>query len=309
MPAGPVPDPGDPSVRHEIRRDGDRLTFETHVGGETRRADVRFLIGSGDKGLTPVGVDQEGQVRELRLSHYPGLGWDRTTGQPEQPDLADGFVGRTLSSEAERRCVGCHTTDFHAAATGTTPAGHDRAIGCEKCHGPGANHLIAVDRGLPDLAIGRPRLASAEQIINLCGQCHRPPNDAMVGDVGDANSVRFQAATLVRSACYARTGTLDCITCHDPHRDASPDRSFYESICLACHSSPDAKLGPLATGSRRPVDPESLLEPSKRVLCASGASLGCIDCHMPQVSSAMLHTPFTDHHIRVHPATSRAAPP
>ena len=33
------------------------------------------------------------------------------------------------------------------------PVGQDRGIGCERCHGPGLNHVKSVRSGYPELAI------------------------------------------------------------------------------------------------------------------------------------------------------------
>ena len=52
----------------------------------------------------------------------------------------------------------------------------------------------------------------------------------------EPDSIRFQATTLTWSRCYAQSrGELDCVTCHDPHRDAETSASFYEVKCLDCH--------------------------------------------------------------------------
>lgn len=300
LPDRPLPDPHNPSVQHSISREADKLIVRTKLDDQVRQAVVAYMVGSGDKGVTLLGVEPDGTTRELRLSHYPQEGWDRTTGQDETPDTPDGYLGRPLAADAQRRCLTCHTTDFRAAASGEGPASHDRAIGCEKCHGPGGNHLLAMERGFAEPAIARPRLASAEQTIGLCGQCHRPLNNGEPPPE-DPASVRFQAASLVRSACYTKSpGSFDCVTCHDPHHDANTDRAFYERICLACHASPGEVLPPVQTGSRRPVDPATLLEPSRRVPCPVNPRSGCVDCHMPSSRSVMLHSSFTDHHIRVY---------
>jgi nitrate reductase cytochrome c-type subunit len=296
-----VADPHNPAVSHTITREDGGMVVRTRVDDRVREAVVRFMMGSGDKGVTLIGREDDGTTREIRLSHYPGHGWDRTTGHPEAPASPDGYLGEPMAADSQRRCLTCHTTDFRSAATGEGPAGGDRAIGCERCHGPGGNHLLAVDRGLADPLIGRPRLATAGQTIALCGQCHRPLSDAPPPD-DDPNTVRFQASTLVRSACYIQSpGTFDCVTCHDPHHDATPDRAFYEQVCLACHSRPEDSLGPVRTGARMPVAAADLLEPSGRVPCPVEPKAGCVECHMPISRSAMLHSTFTDHYIRVHP--------
>lgn len=69
-------------------------------------------------------------------------------------------------------CLGCHTT-------GEAPAGPviELAVGCEACHGAGAdyaaedvmrNRRLAFDLGLVDLPAGSPVRAA------VCAGCHRP---------------------------------------------------------------------------------------------------------------------------------------
>src|SRR5262249_13251981 len=93
----------------------------------------------------------------------------------------------------------------------------------------------------------------------------------------DPGAIRFQATTLTWSRCYTQSrDTLDCLTCHDPHRNAQTSPAFYESKCLDCH-------GPQAP-TRCPVNPRR----------------DCIGCHMPTIRGAVPHAMFTDHDIRIH---------
>jgi len=294
--ASEIVDPRVPSIRHRMTDGPDGVVLETKTDAGTYRAVVRFVMGSGDRGLTPVGVQPDGTFRELRLSHYP-VGWDLTTGQEPEPESPDLFLGRELSESARRRCLSCHTTNFRHSGTGTGPTLVDRGIGCEACHGPGGNHLAAIEAGFPELAIQRPKAVQGAAIVELCGRCHQPPGDKPVGPPDDPATVRFQAATLVRSACYTRSGQgLDCVTCHNPHHDAVEDASFYEATCLACH---DASAQPQDRDHATAMSRLAFIEPEDRVPCPTNPATGCIDCHMPPVAGAMLHTEFTDHHIRV----------
>jgi tetratricopeptide (TPR) repeat protein len=299
IPDAAVPDPADPkSIHHRARRKGDTIDWETQAGGEFARAVVRFAFGSGDRGVTPVGRDDRGRLRELRLSRYGKIdGWDLTTGHMAKPDTAtaDVLLGRVLNDDNLRQCLSCHTTDFRAARDHLGPLSVEGGIGCEKCHGPAGNHLKAVDAGFSDPAIGRPRLATAEQVTRLCAECHSPPGRTVKPT--DPDAVRFQGTTLPWSRCYQNSkGRMSCVTCHDPHRDASRSAAHYEAKCLDCHSAspaPAARDGALA-------------EEFRRVPCPIKPSGDCLKCHMPPTSSAVPHTTFTDHHIRVHsPVTAR----
>ena len=117
------------------------------------------------------------------------------------------------------------------------PRPADHSIGCEKCHGPGGNHLLAVAARFPDLAIARPSLASGARVVKICAQCHSPRAKAVEPD--DPTSVRFQGTTLTWSRCYTESKErLDCVTCHDPHRNVvTESRTTRQS---AWHATPGA---------------------------------------------------------------------
>jgi hypothetical protein len=289
LPDRPLPDPAAAAVVHALHRSGDEIDVETRAEGRTYRALLVYAFGSDDRGLTPVGRDQDGTWRELRMSRYSGgTVWDVTTGHDARPEKDADWLGKALGEDELRRCIGCHTTSPRVARTDAGALKGDRGIGCERCHGPGGHHVAAVAAGLDDPAIARPRLARGEPIVRLCGQCHSPKGRAV--SPADPTSIRFQATTLTWSRCYTQgqgRDRLDCVTCHDPHRDAETSPAAYESKCLDCHG---AKAGP-----RCPVNP----------------TRGCIGCHMPTDRVAIPHSPFTDHFIRVHPSgpAPSTAPP
>jgi formate-dependent nitrite reductase cytochrome c552 subunit len=198
-----------------------------------------------------------------------------TTGHSRIPDVSSEWLGKTLSEDELRQCVDCHTTAPRAARDDAGALAHDRGIGCERCHGPGGNHLKAVAAELADLAIARPKLAHGEPIVRLCGQCHSPKGRTV--SASDPNSIRFQATTLTWSRCYTQSkDQLDCVTCHDPHRNAETTHVFYEKKCLGCHGS------------------------TATTHCPVNSSRDCITCHMPARRGAAPHATFTDHHIRIH---------
>ena len=292
LPGQPLRDPARPEVSHTISRSGSGIQFETRDGARVDRALVEYVFGSGDRGLTPVGRDENKHVRELRLSHYAdGPVWDVTTGHVPHPHPGEGYLGRWLSADEVRSCLFCHTTVAGSARAQTGPESADHGIGCERCHGPGEDHLQAVKLQFPDLAIARPRPGSSSQVVALCAQCHSPLGREVTRT--DPLAVRFPGTTLTWSQCYSKSGgSLDCLTCHSPHRDAEKTPAFYETKCLACHSASMVPAG---------ANPASVAEGSRRAVCTVSPNGGCLPCHMPTVKTPIAHSSFTDHFIRAHP--------
>ena len=209
-------------------------------------------MGSNHQGQSFLAREENGQIRELRISHYPSAPeWDRTMEHPLEPPDVPGYLGRPISSEAFRKCINCHSTNFRAVLEPSgRPEARDRGIGCERCHGPAGNHPAAIAASFPEPAIARPRLASASRIVALCGECHTAPAKTTPED---PSFVRYQASGLILSRCYAESrDRLSCVSCHDPHKDLETSAASYETACLKCHASPGS-IGPRAgqtTGSR-----------------------------------------------------------
>ena len=282
-----IPDAHDPRVSHRFVREGGRVEAVTTVAGEAFRAVVEYALGANHQGRSFLGREGGGQVRELRISQYPGGSeWGRTMEHPAIPPDDPGFLGRPITDEAARKCLNCHATDFRAAREPDgRPEGRDRGIGCERCHGPGGHHRRAVEAHFPEPAIARPKRASAAQVVALCGDCHRAPAKTTPADAG---FVRYQASSLVLSRCYTESGgALSCVSCHNPHKDAESSPASYVARCLECHAAPGPATPSLPTTSGRtrpscPVDPRG----------------DCLSCHMPRIRDAVPRTVFTDHWIR-----------
>jgi tetratricopeptide (TPR) repeat protein len=292
----PVADSGDADVQHVLRHEDGRLRWETTDQGRVMNAVVEYAFGSGHVAITLVGRESGGDSRELRLSHFGrAAAWDVTTGHLSQPADRHEFLGRDLGRDGVRRCLECHTTNARIASERLGPAATDRGIGCERCHGPGANHLAAVAGEFSEPAIARPRLATAEQIMALCATCHSPKDAKIVP--GDYRAPRFASTSLAWSPCYTQsTGGLSCVSCHDPHRNAETSATYYEARCLTCHSikppSPSLAKRPML---RLPVRPKTM----RRIVCTVNPANGCLKCHMPPVDGIVPHASFTDHYIRI----------
>ena len=278
LPPEALPDPSQHEVTHTLKwTKTQQLQQETDVKGQAYSAIVDYAIGSGDRGLTLVGRDHKDTAFELRLSRYrsgSSFQWDVTSGHIRHPDEPTLYLGEPLDSDAVRRCLNCHVTSaeeiFHASGS----ASSDQGIGCEKCHGPGQNHIQAIESGFPDRAIIDPRLTSGSPAVAISAKCHSPRHGNLLP--ADPSAARFPGTTLTWSRCFLESqNTLDCVTCHDPHRNVATKASHYEGKCLSCHSAP-------------------------ATVCPVNATTGCVGCHMPSVKNVVPHSTFTDHFIRVH---------
>ena len=240
LPAQPVADPADSKVTHRYHKASDHVEVETRIDDRIVRTIVDYAFGSGDRGMTLVGHNERNHLFESRLSYYANAGgWDVTSGQSSHPDQSASFQGSLLNLDVVRRCILCHQTNPMAVLLRTGPEAADPAIGCERCHGPGGNHLLAVEASPQpkDLAIARPSMARGEPVITLCGQCHDPRKVPVDLSPMSETAIRFQASSLTWSRCYTESGRkLDCVTCHNPHRDADTNARHYEAKCLGCHS-------------------------------------------------------------------------
>jgi predicted CXXCH cytochrome family protein len=195
-------------------------------------------------------------------------------------------MGRVLDSQTTFACFLCHSTAVVHEGEQVLAEKSLFNVGCERCHGPGRDHVEAVRAGKPDTSIYRYRSASAETIMRLCSECHRGPGAIKAADIDrDPDLPRFAGTALNASKCYQLSGgKLSCSSCHNPHQSASHDLASYNRVCRSCHS----------TGTT-PV--------SKPRVCPVNKVSGCVSCHMPAQSvdfPAALK--FHNHRIKVYPA-------
>ena len=179
LPERPLPDPGDAEVIHTIQRHDRVIRAETRVGSEVFDAVIEYAFGTIDRALTMVSRDKKGDYHIARLSHYDtaeGRGWDRSTLDETRPTRAHPrqFQGQTIGvRDGLAKCLYCHVTNPRTGHDSIGPETADRAIGCERCHGPGGNHIAALETGFPDLAIVNPAGASPLAVTNKqCNDCH-----------------------------------------------------------------------------------------------------------------------------------------
>jgi len=319
IPKDPFPDPSNPQVTHQVRRQGDSLVVETRTGRQVWRAVVAYAFGSPDHYTSFVGRDDRGRPILGRMSYFRsprGTGWDISTGLPPQPADAAEYLGEPMvEGDGMRRCLSCHTTNFSAILHGAGPEAADHSIGCERCHGPGGHHVRAVAAGFSDPAIVSPGAASPAAINELCAQCHRNPRTEII-DQPRTHPIwlRYQSLTLTWSRCYTEgDGTLSCSTCHDPHRDADTATARNEAKCLSCHAPepaarPSGSPSPAAPARPSSATTERRAAERARAICPVNPAQGCLECHMPRIWVESTHSFKTDHFIRVRDEARAARP-
>lgn len=248
---------------------------------------LQYALGSGHGAVTLLTLlpdeNQGSFAIEHRVSWYRDGNELRPTPQEEaNPKTAADFFGLRHEGKVMEKCVYCHTT--RGAIENETITDLVAGVNCEKCHGPGSEHvrLAKTTKTPPKYSVGRDDW-DAESEIQLCGDCHRLPTTVKRSELREYPDqlTRFQPVGLLRSRCFVESdGNLRCTTCHNPHRTISEvEKSSHVANCLSCHQK---------------NNPE-------HTLCPENQNDGCIRCHMPAKELQGLSVSFHDHWIRVHP--------
>jgi hypothetical protein len=301
LPAGPVPDPRLPGITHTFSRLGDdRIALEVRDEDRVKRAIIEYAVGSGHQGITMIAKDEQGIDRSLRISYiHNGATWIETKGANSAPREPGEQIGRALGLKSVRHCIHCHATWYRAVDLSQKgprgPEARDHGIGCERCHGPGLNHVKAVESGFAELAIAVTSKTPSEPRLKSCTECHAADGSVQPSD---PEFTRAQGTTLLFSRCYiASKDRFGCTTCHDPHKVLDNSIPTYEAKCLGCHASASPRADqtsstPIAAAGIHTSAPSCPVNPAAQ----------CISCHMPKVDDPSRRARFTDHHIRIHRA-------
>jgi hypothetical protein len=269
------------------------------AGGGSLAADYAF--GSGRNAHTYMSRVSDGAWVDLRLSYYTRIHrWDYTPMQKPGDRSWKRAAGIDEQGAELVNCLLCHVTVLRSKPGGIDIANSNLGIGCERCHGPGKAHVESIQRVL---AAGRSapgslvkledlKHAGQDRINEICGGCHRTPATAPAGNAKTENGLaRFEGAALPRSACYQQSGTLTCVTCHDPHGDSDASAQHNDAKCLGCHTRSAAP----ETGAPGHTQSHHTVK-----TCPVNRTDGCVRCHMPaQTIATIPHATYHNHWIKV----------
>jgi hypothetical protein len=264
-------------------------------GDEYQSKPFDIVIGSGRKGQTYLYWDS-GRLFQLPVSYYTPLdNWCNSPGYPTNFIRFDRQIGA--------QCLECHGTYAKVQEDGNGGALFDKAqiiygIDCEKCHGPGAQH-VAFHQANPSERSARfiinARLLPRQQRLDACALCHsglreekKPPFSFAVGDrLDDFSTPKYdpdsistldvhgnQYGLLTSSKCFIMS-QMDCSSCHNVHRNEVNSPKLYSTRCMSCHhpARNDAMQDAAAHACTMPATPGLVL------------ANNCIDCHMPALPS------------------------
>lgn len=209
-------------------------------------------------------------------------------------------------------CDGCHSVDYNIY----TKQVAEWNVGCERCHGPGSEHVEHPTRG----NILNPARMDYVEANDTCIQCHsqgRPLTNPIEGKYydwpvgyrvglqlrdfwmleehtlgettfthfpdGTAHKNRMQGNDFVQSLMYRRGVT--CFTCHDIHGtdNYAQLRKPVDQLCLDCHG-PLSLNGPL-TGT--------IEEHTHHKKDSAGSR--CVACHMPKIATELAEVKVRAH--------------
>jgi hypothetical protein len=286
--------------------------FQTAVQGiapYTTEHTERFslVVGSGGKGQTYLFWKGD-QLFQLPVSYWTELGWVNS------PGYRDGVAN--FDRPVMPRCLECHATYFEA----TPPpfnryrtAGFVVGITCEKCHGPGIEHvnIEGSKSGSSCSAILNPATLSRNLQMDVCAWCHAGagtelaptfsylPGESLSKYLAlpplDPNSPidvhGSQLELLEKSRCF-QLSQMTCSTCHDVHTPQH-DLATFSRRCLGCHKPGTAMFPKL----NHKIDGD------------------CIVCHMPREETNLIvfdwkgrkvRPQVRTHWIKAYPVTKRS---
>lgn len=295
----------DPNVHFEMIKDGDQFLQRAHFFNWGFDVPMEIICGSSKMAQTYLYWHKDGLYQHNVTHITDGDQWINS------PGYVDGDAA--YARPVPERCLDCHMTyfDYRGDPNHFTPNSLILGVTCERCHGPGAEH-VTYHQTNPDItdahAIANPKKLDRQVQMEVCGQCHsgsrslkgpalrfrpgdhlddfyHPPND--VNDAKNSVHTSNQLTRLSESQCF-KESEMTCVDCHNPHDNERGRTKLFSQRCMACHES-ESDCG---------------FHPQEGIDFANN----CIDCHMPsrptedlrlQSVDGDVFPPLRDHLIQV----------
>jgi len=281
-----------------LEKENDSFFQTAYINGAAIQSEpFGVVIGSGRKGQTYLYWDSS-KLFQLPVSYYTPLdSWCNS------PGYSINYVrfNRPITGE----CIECHGTYAKIDKEVNNHTFFDKSsiiygVDCERCHGPGAEH-VAFHTANPDEKkakfIINAKLLGRQQRLDACALCHsgfrngiQPPFTFKVGEkLDEYSSVRYnpdsassldvhgnQYGLLTSSKCFKMSPQMDCSSCHNVHVNEVRSPKLFSQRCMTCHTEANHN-----TCTKSPV---------------KGLVLGdnCIDCHMPALPSKKIFLQLSD---------------
>jgi predicted CXXCH cytochrome family protein len=283
--------------------------------------DIAFVYGSKWK---------QRYFKKIGDNYFPlPAQWDVTHKQWKPYVAKDDWWVRFYPANNMKRptgptCDGCHSVNYDPSTKTVT----EWNVGCERCHGPGSEHVA----NPVNATIINPSRLDYVQSNDTCIQCHsqgRPLTNPIAGQYfdwpvgfqmggrlsdhwnledhkpgettfthfaeGTAHKNRMQGNDFVTSLMYSHG--VSCFTCHDSHgtSNAALLRKPAHALCLDCH------------GPKSPNGPHAATIEQHTHHRAGSAGSECIACHMPKIAQTLGDVNVRSHTFRfVYPSETES---
>ena len=299
--------------------------FQSFYVGNKMQGKHHFdIVFGGIKGQTYLYWDAN-ELKQLPISFYT---------KEHQWSTSPGYGFTFVDYRAiGTRCMECHASYINELTVGNGRLGgneqFDKAslvyrIDCERCHGPGAQHVNfhTTNPGSKTARyIKNYSSLSRGQKIDACAVCHSGlhktllrstfgfmPGDTLAKfklpeyqqavDTAHIDVHGKQVQLLESSKCFI-SSKMDCTTCHNVHQNSRGDNVLYAQKCLTCHNSTGHTYCGMA-----------------KKLGAAALQANCINCHMPQLTTKVISVQASGktppakfvvytHHIAIYPDQSK----
>ncbi|MBB4801217.1 putative CXXCH cytochrome family protein [Flavobacterium nitrogenifigens] len=290
----------DKNTKLVMEKHGDSLYQVLYKNGK-ENSRYKFEIVFGTKHAQTSVYWKDNNTYELPLSFYHSINnWATSPGFPADKPYFDRMVVKDCyachSSNVSSRMVDQSSAEKNFMSMDVEDIINKKTIvygiDCERCHGPAKKH-VEFHLKNPNVKVANSitsfKTLNRQQKLDACALCHSG-NDGMKlrsrfeFKPGDnlseffrenrniTDSAKFdvhgnQFRLMAQSKCFIKSEKMDCITCHNPHENASKNMASYSKICMSCHQ------GLKHNETTQKTMPEKLL------------ASNCVECHMPKKAS------------------------